>query len=206
MAYRQLIKNYHLIVWRTHCWLKVFFSLRNIWRSEFLMWSERIEEWKNADGRIITGNTDGNCMDYMYFVDPWSRSNEWVKQKVAVILHWIYSFSIKDNIKHASVLNLRSIPFILSRQTWDAFELRWIRMRQTTVNAHRYFKWRGIVVLQTWREQNVNEGLPISWFGATLKDQDSHQRSVRFFFHVAFLSLWFPIHNWNVWCSNASTI
>ena len=53
----------------------VFFSLRNIRRSEFLMGSERIE-WKNADGKIITGNTDGNCMNYMYFEDPWSQRNE----------------------------------------------------------------------------------------------------------------------------------
>ena len=52
----------------------VFFSLRNIRRSEFLMGSERIE-WKNADGKIITGYTDGNCVDYMYFEDPWSQSN-----------------------------------------------------------------------------------------------------------------------------------
>ena len=54
----------------------VIFSLRNIRRSEFLMQSERIEERKNADGKIITGNTDGNCVDYMYYEDPWSQSNE----------------------------------------------------------------------------------------------------------------------------------
>ena len=101
----------------------VFFSLRNIRRSEFLMRSERKEEWKNTDGKIITGNTDGNCVDYMYFEDPWSQRNEWVKHKQAVILHWTDGFSIKDNIKHATVLNLRSIPFILSGQTWDAFKL-----------------------------------------------------------------------------------